>query len=96
MFSSSDAEGRVDSLKLDGDLRDAYVELLSAQCAIERIRLRYSPEDIAIKGSNFMVSRSISAANAICEYFSSVQKSLSPRSAGHKSKGTPTDKSLEG
>ena len=82
MFPSSDAERRIDAYKLDGDLRDAYVELLSAHSAIERIRMRYSPQEIAAKGSNFMVSRSISAATAICEYFSSVQRSLPPQAGG--------------
>lgn len=88
MSSSSDADRRMNNFKLDGDLRDAYVELLSAQCAVDRIRMRYSPEEIAVRGSNFMVARSISAATAICEYFSSVQKSLLPQ-AGHRGKSEP-------
>jgi hypothetical protein len=79
MFFKSDSDRRIDAFKLDGDLRDAYVELLSAQCAVDRIKLRYAPEEIATKGSSFMVSRSISAANMICEYFSRVQQSLAPQ-----------------
>ena len=74
-----DADRRIDAFKLDGDLRDAYVELLSAQCAVERMQSRYSAEDVAQKGSPFMVARSISAAIAMCEFFSSVQKSLAPQ-----------------
>jgi hypothetical protein len=84
MVSSRDRDRPLD-FKLDGDLRDAYVELLSAQCAVDRIKLRYSPEDIATKGSAFMVSRSISAANMICEYFSRVQQSF-PLQAGPRRK----------
>ena len=79
MFSQSDSDRRLDAFKLDGDLRDAYVELLSAQCAVDRIKLRYMAEDVAEKGNSFVVNRSISAAMAICEYFSSVQKSLLPQ-----------------
>jgi len=79
MFSKSDSDRRIDTFKLDGDLRDAYVELLSAQCAVDRIKLRYAPEEIATKGSSFMVARSISAANMICEYFARVQRSLLPQ-----------------
>ena len=79
MSLPSSAERRFEAYKLDGDLRDAYVELLSAQCAVERLKMRYSADDLAAKGSKFMVARSISAAGVICEYFSSVQKSLSPQ-----------------
>jgi len=79
MVSPSDANLRVDMFKLDGDLRDAYVELLSAQCTIDRIRHRYEPKVVAEKGNSFMVMRSISAAKAICEYFSSIQYALLPQ-----------------
>jgi len=76
---SGDVDQRMERLKMDGDLRDAYVELLSAQCAIDRLRLRYTPQDVAKHGSSFMVARSISAAMVICEYFSSIQKSFQPQ-----------------
>lgn len=79
MVSPSDANRRVDMFKLDGDLRDAYVELLSAQCAVDRIRHRYEPQVVAEKGNSFMVTRSISAAMAICEYFSLLQNALLPQ-----------------
>jgi len=78
-MSSSSNTDRRDAYKLDGDLRDAYVELLSAQCAVERLKMRYSPDELATKGSKFMVSRAISAASLICEYFSSVQRSSQPQ-----------------
>ncbi len=32
--------------RLVADLRTAKVELLSAQCAADRLRLRYSPQDL--------------------------------------------------
>lgn len=79
MSLHSSADRRLETFKLDGDLRDAYVELLSAQCAVERLKMRYSPDDLASKGSKFMVARSVSAASVICEYFTSVQKSLQPQ-----------------
>lgn len=78
-MSLPDNDRRVEAFKLDGDLRDAYVELLSAQCAVERLKMRYSPHDLASHGSKFMVSRSVTAASVICEYFSSVEKSLLPQ-----------------
>ncbi len=87
-FSKDADRRRIETFKLDGDLRDAYVELLSAQSAVDRLRLRYRPEEVAVGGSSFMVARSISAAHAICEYFSSIHKSL-PTQAGNppRSKG---------
>lgn len=75
----SDVDKRLERFKMDGDLRDAYVELLSAQCAVDRLRLRYAPHEVANQGSSFMVARSISAAMAICDYFSSIQKSFQPQ-----------------
>ena len=89
-FFPSDSNRRIDAFKLDSDLRDVYVELLSAQCAVDRIKFRYAPEDIAQQGSSFMVARSISAAMAICEYFSCLQKCLAPQ-AGPAPKGRSTD-----
>ena len=65
-----------ESWKLDGDLRDAYVELLSAQCAIDRVKSRYSPEIVAGNGGQFLLRRAISAAMGICQYFSAIEKCL--------------------
>jgi len=67
---------RLDVLKLDGDLRDAYVELLSAQFAIDRVRSRYSPEFVAANGNSFVVLRSITAAEVMVEYLHGVKKLL--------------------
>jgi len=79
MSLPNNPDRRLETFKLDGDLRDAYVELLSAQCAVERLKMRYSPDDLVSKGSKFMVARSVSAASVICEYFTSVQRSLRPQ-----------------
>ena len=94
MIFPSDADRRIDMFKLDGDLRDAYVELLSAQCAVDRIRHRYEPRDVAEKGNTFMVTRSISAARAICEYFSSLQNALMPQ-AGAPPQATDDQRTRE-
>lgn len=79
MLFPNGPQSRIDSLKLDSDLRDAYVELLSAQCAVERIKLRYTPQDIATSGSAFMLGRAIIAARGIWEYFSAVEQHLPPQ-----------------
>lgn len=79
MLLNDDSQTRIDTLKLDCDLRDAYVELLSAQFAINRVKLRYSPEAVAASGNKFIVSRSISAAESIAEYLSAVKNSVRPQ-----------------
>lgn len=81
MFLNDDSQKRIDTLKLDCDLRDAYVELLSAQFAINRVKLRYSPQLVAASGNHFIVARSISAAESIAQYLGEVKTSL-PVQAG--------------
>jgi hypothetical protein len=76
MASRGNSLSRIDLFKLEGDLRDAYVELLSAQSTISRLRLRYSPEEVARNGGSFILLRSISAAESIREYFVSIRKAL--------------------
>ncbi len=79
MASHGDTKPRIDQYKLEGDLRDAYVELLSAQFAVNRIKMRYTAEEVATNGGSFMVTRSISAAENIWEYFAGVRDSLKPQ-----------------
>ena len=79
MASRRDSQAQIDRFKLEGDLRDAYVELLSAQFAVNRIKMRYAPEEIAANGGSFMVTRSINAAENIWEYFIKVRDSLKPQ-----------------
>jgi hypothetical protein len=44
------SENRVAIVQINNELRNAQVELLSAQCATDRLRLRFSKEDIAQHG----------------------------------------------
>ncbi len=81
MFLNDDSQSRIDALKLDCDLRDAYVELLSAQFAINRVKLRYSPQVVAANGNRFIVTRSISAAESIAQYLGEIKESI-PIQAG--------------
>jgi len=76
MSHFADSKPRIDMFKLDGDLRDAYVELLGAQFAVDRIQSRYSAEIVAKNGGSFLLRRSISAATAISAYFREVEKHI--------------------
>ena len=91
MSNNPDVESRhFENWKLDGDLRDAYVELLGAQCAIDRVKSRYSPETVAVNGGPFLLRRAISAALAICHYFSAVEKYLPKNDAAPQDYPPPT------
>ena len=44
----SGGDKQIDVVRLKADLAAASVELLSAHCAADRIRLQYSPQEIAV------------------------------------------------
>ena len=47
MFSSDEVGDRAAIVQMNAELHHAQLEMLSAQCATDRLRLRYSAEDIA-------------------------------------------------
>lgn len=67
---------QIDVTRLLADLSLAKVELLSAQCAADRVRLQYSPQDIAAYGDPQVLKRLISTADALHTFFSQVQVHL--------------------
>ncbi len=64
---------KVDVARLKADVAAASVELLSAQCATDRIRLQYSPQDIAAFGERHSLQRAIASAEAVCRFFSQIE-----------------------
>ena len=73
----SDAVERQDHLaRLIADLRTAKVELLSAQCAADRLRLRYSPQDIVSFGERQTLERVLASVHALSRYFSQIEAQL--------------------
>jgi hypothetical protein len=64
---------QIDLTRLRADLTAAKVELLSAQCAADRIRLQYSPEDIAAHGEPQTLKRLIGSAAALHRFFSQIE-----------------------
>lgn len=67
---------RVDVARLKADVAAAGVELLSAQCATDRIRLQYSPQDIVAFGERLSLQRAIASAEAVCHFFSQIESHL--------------------
>ncbi|MGD0988663.1 MAG: hypothetical protein ABR874_12690 [Candidatus Sulfotelmatobacter sp.] len=62
--------------RLASDLRAAKIELLSAQCAADRLRMQYSVADIASFGDRQMLTGAIASAGALYRFFSSLQEQL--------------------
>ena len=74
-MSSWDKTGdRVAIVQMNAELRHAQLELLSAQCAADRLRLRFPAEDIARHAQRDVLRRAVSSANALHEFYAYVAK----------------------
>ena len=63
---------QVDVNRLRADVSAAAVELLSAHCAADRVRLQYSPQEIAAHGELQALKRAIASAEALHRFFTQV------------------------
>ena len=60
---------QVDVARLKADIAAASVELLSAHCAPDHIRLKYSPLDVVAFGERHSLQRAIASAEALYRFF---------------------------
>jgi hypothetical protein len=67
------SDKNVDVARLKADLAAAAVELLSAHCAADRLRLQYSPQDIVSFGERSALKRAISSAEALHRFFAEIE-----------------------
>jgi hypothetical protein len=58
------------------DVNALQVELLSAACVVDRIRMRYSLEDIAKHCGPNIAMKIVDSAKVICKYFSQLETRL--------------------
>lgn len=72
-------KNRIDVARLKADLSAASVELLSAHCAADRVRLQYSLHDIVSFGERGALKRAIASAEALCRFFSEIDAHLKNR-----------------
>jgi hypothetical protein len=63
---------QIDVARLMADLSAAKVELLSAQCAADRIRLQYSLQDLTAFGDRQTLKRAVASAKALHDFFSQI------------------------
>jgi hypothetical protein len=76
MYSWDDPDDRVAIVQMNADLRHAQMDLLSAECATERLRSRFSVEDLARHGEKVVLSKTIGSALALSEFYLSIRNQL--------------------
>jgi len=66
----SGAKKKIDPSRLTAEVTAAKVELLSAQCAADRVRLQYSVQDIVAFADRQALAQAIASAEAVHRFFS--------------------------
>jgi len=79
MVSLDEAGDRVAVVQMNAELRHAQLEMLSAQCATDRLRLRYPAEQIARHAQRDLLRKAWAAASSLFEYYSSIVKQMPER-----------------
>jgi len=69
MMTLGESGDRVAIMQMNSDLRHAQLELLSAQCATDRLRLRFSAESVARHAQRDVLRKAWASASALCEYY---------------------------
>ena len=76
MFSWDNPGDRVAIAQMNSELQHAQLELLSAHCATQQLRLRFSSDDLARFGRRDILRKSVEAAASLNEYYSSIEKKI--------------------
>jgi len=76
MLSWENPDDRVAIVHMNSELRHAQLELLSAHCATHQLRLRFSAEDLARFGQRDVLRKSVEAATALSEYYTSIESKI--------------------
>ena len=72
----SGSRKKIDVARLKADVAAAGVEMLSAHCAADRVRLNYSPEDIVAFGERRALKNAIVSSHALYRFFSQIETHL--------------------
>jgi hypothetical protein len=91
MLSWDNPDDRVAIVRMNAELRHAQLELLSAECATHQLRLRFAAEDIASFAQRDVLQKAIHAANALNDYYSSIEKLIPRATADQPNTGVPFD-----
>ena len=72
----SGSEKQIDVARLRADLSAAGVEVLSAHCATDRVRLQYSTQEIVMFGDRSMLKKAIASSQALYRFFAQIEAQL--------------------
>jgi hypothetical protein len=81
MFFWENPEDRVAIVQMNAELRHTQLELLSAECAVQQLRLRFSVEDLARYSEQDLLRKAINAARGLHEYFAAIERQIPPAGA---------------
>jgi len=72
----SGSKKQLDIARLQADLAAASVELLSAHCAADRVRLHYSPNEIVEFCERNTLKKAIASSEALYRFFAQIEARL--------------------
>src|ERR1700749_631993 len=76
MFSYDNPDGCAAIAQMNSELQHAQLELLSAHCASHQLRLHYSADDLANFGRRDILRKSVEAASALHDFYSSIERKI--------------------
>lgn len=77
MSSSLNKGGdRVAIMKLNAELRHAQLEMLSAQCATDRLRLNFTADHVVQHGEPEVLRKAVASASALHHYYNSIAERM--------------------
>ena len=77
MSSWNPGDERAAIEQMNKELQNAQLELLSAQCAMDRLRLRFSPEDLARNGEAEVLRKAAASAAALHDFYNGIVRNVS-------------------
>ena len=69
----SGSKKQIDIARLQAEVAAASVEILSAHCATDRVRLQYSPQDIVAFAERGALKKAHTSAEALYRFFSQIE-----------------------
>ncbi|MFZ0770173.1 MAG: hypothetical protein WCA49_05635 [Candidatus Sulfotelmatobacter sp.] len=81
---------------MNSELRHAELELLSAHCATHQLRLRFSADDLARFGQRDVLRKSVQAASALNEYYTSLERKIPSAEAASAPRTQLTEREILG
>ncbi len=76
MFSYDNPDDCAAMAQMNSALQHAQLELLTAHCASHQLRLHYSVDDLANFGRRDVLRKSVEAASALHDFYSSIEKKI--------------------